>query len=217
MQRGSVLPLLLIIILVVLLGAAGVFYFRFNKNQTQTLNTSPQITPAPSVPIETRLIFGLEYQTPAGYQIKDETEEEYFKRANGEIRKNFDYYIGYPPAEFVQAFYVVPNDETNLDKAVLTVWVFQNPDGLSAEGFYDDYWYYPFVWGDFTARSKEIAPTQIEMIGGKEGKSGIVTYREGKPRFIYLPLSEKNLMLQIQLPTENNEVGQEILQSFKFE
>jgi hypothetical protein len=98
----------------------------------------------------------------------------------------------------------------------MTVWVFKNPDNLDAVKFFEKYWYYPFVWGDFTSIRNEIAPKDIELIGGKEGQFGIVGYRDGKPKMIYLPLKEKNLMAQIQFPGDNVE-AKEILRSFKFE
>jgi hypothetical protein len=106
--------------------------------------------------------------------------------------------------------------EKNPDKAELSVWVFKNPDNLNAQKFYEKYWYFPFVWGDFTQRKNEIAPGDIELIGEKEGNFGIIGYREGKPEIVYLPLKDKNLMMQIQFPSENVK-AREILKSFKFE
>lgn len=161
-------------------------------------------------------LLGLSFELPTGHKVIKETEEEYSKRANGQIRKNFNYYVLYNPAEFVEAFYVLPDSENNPDKAILAVWVFENPEDLDPGKFYGRYWYYPFVWGDFTARKNEIAPGDIELIDAKEGRFGVVDYREGKPKFIYLPLGGKGLMLQIQYP-DGNSTAKEILKSFKFE
>lgn len=218
MQRGAVLPLILVIILLVLLGGAGVYYYQAKPSNLSNDAPPGAVYQKPSpisemVSIES---LGLKFELPIGYKVVKETEEEYFKRANGQIRKNFNYYVLYSPAEFAEAFYVMPESEKNLDKAVLTVWVFQNPEDLDPEKFYEKYWYYPFVWGDFTARKNGIAPKDIELIGGKEGKFGVVDYRDEKPKFIYLPLRSKNLMMQIQFPSEN-EIGKKILKTFRFE
>lgn len=227
MQRGSVLPLLLIIGVIISIGV-GFFYYRYYS--PVDLKHPPELTneydlgqvasPMPSETTQIQVVddlLGLHIILPKGYLLKKETEEEYFKRANGQIRKNFASYIQYSPAEFVKSFYILAEPETNPDKAVVSLWAFKNPDNLSPEDFYKEYWYYPFVWGDFTAAKNKIAPQFIESVGGKEGKFGVVDYRPGKPKFIYLPLENKNLMLQIQLPTEATDSSQEILNSFKFE
>lgn len=219
MQRGAVLPLILVIILLVLLGGAGVYYYQAKLSNLKGNDVPPGVIyqkPSPTSEMVSIESLGLKFGLPAGYKVVKETEKEYFMRANGQIRKNFNYYVLYNPAEFAEAFYVTADSEKNLDKAILTVWVFQNPEDLDPEKFYEKYWYYPFVWGDFTARKNEITPKDIELIGGKEGKFGVVGYRDEKPKFIYLPLRGKNLMIQIQLP-DGNLTAKEILQSFKFE
>lgn len=222
MQRGSVLPLLLIVVFVVGIGIAG-FFFLKNSSQPQApepvqVASTNQVNPSsnPSTATVSDDLLGLSFAVPAGLKVVKETEEEYFKRANGNIRKNFNGYIFYFPADFVESFYILSESEDNPDKALLTVWVFQNPDSLDAIKFYEKYWYYPFVWGDFTSRKHEIEPKDIELIDSKEGRFGIVDYRDGKPKFIYLPLRDKNLMLQIQYP-DGNATAKEILNSFKFE
>lgn len=222
MQRGSVLPLLLIFGLVIAIGI-GVFFIQFSRTNTSSeasiLLQSSKIMPSPSP--KNQAVFdeftGLKFEISEGFSVKRETEEEYFTRALGNSRKNFTGYVLYPPAEFTEAFYIISDAEKNLDKAVIAVWVFQNSEALTPKAFYDKYWYYPFVWGDFTGRKVEIAPETAEVVGGKEGLSGIVSYREGKPKYIYLPLIDKKLMMQIQLPTVGNAIGQGILRSFKFE
>lgn len=220
MQRGSVLPLFLVMVLVLTVGV-GVFFNRFSRTDTTSeaavpIQISPLVSPSPKSQSMFDDKLGLNFDIPSGFSLKKETEEEYFKRANGPIRKNFNYYVLYNPAEFLEAFYIIPDSENNLDKAILTVWVFQNPEGLDAGRFYDKYWYYPFVWGEFSAAKNKIAPEDIELIDSKEGRFGVVDYREGKPEFIYLQLKDKNLMLQIQFPSENL-TAKEILKSFRFE
>ncbi len=224
MQRGSVLPLLMILVVLLLLGGGAAYFFLHSKPkpaalvETASIKNSISASPSPDVSVQTvsNDLLSLKFDLPKGYSLVKESEEEYFKRANGDIRKNFNGYIFYPPAEFADSFYILPESEKNPDKAELSVWVFKNPDNLNAQKFYEKYWYYPFVWGDFTQRKNEIAPGDIELIGGKEGNFGIIGYREGKPEIVYLPLKDKNLMMQIQFPSENVK-AREILKSFKFE
>lgn len=220
MQRGSVLPILLIVVCVVVIAAAGFVYLRFASTKPVSLDANSnalsgtRASPEPQVTGDKLL--GLKLEIPPKYSLKKETEEDYFKRAYGNIRKNFSSYVLYPPAEFAEAFYVISDTEDNLDKAALTVWVFKNPDDLDAKEFYSRYWYYPFVWGDFTERKNEIAPANVELINGREVLSGVVSYREGNPKYIYLPLQDKELIMQIQFKSDDL-VGKEIVQSFKFE
>jgi len=220
MQRGSVLPIILVLILVLSVGV-GAFFVQYSRtdmtSEAAVQVVKPEATPSAKPDYQEIIdeVIGLTFKMPLNFNLVTETEEEYFKRANGQIRKNFNYYVLYNPAEFAEAFYVLPEAENNLDKAVLTVWVFQNPENLDAEKFYGKYWYYPFVWGDFTAAKNKIAPESIELVDGKEGQFGVVDYRDGKPKFMYLPIRDKNLMLQIQYP-DGNLTAKEILQSFKF-
>lgn len=216
MQKGFA-PILLVIIFAAILTSAGVYWSSFKK-ASEVVIQEKMVSPTP--PNETNYEnaqLGFKLVLPGGFLVKEESEKDYFKRSNGDVRKNFTYYIQYLPPDFINSFYVLENGEDNLDKAKLAIVVFKNPDNLDAQKFYNKYWYYPFVWGDFTAGKNKIAPENIEQIGGKEGKYGIVDYREGKPKFIYLPLESKDLMFQIQLPSQGNEAGQKILESLKFE
>lgn len=222
MQRGSVLPLLLVVILFALLAFAGYYYFASSSPSPAPsitpLNTVIKPSPTPeALQTVSSEILGLKFELPKGFKLIKESEVEYFKRANGDIRKNFTYYIQYQPAEFAEAFYVLPESENNPDKAVLSAWVFKNPDNFDPRKFYDEYWYYPFVWGEFSSDRNKITPTAVELIGGREAGAAIVDYRPGKPKFFYLPFESKNLMLQIQIPTEGDQVGRKILETFKFE
>src|SRR3989344_5252124 len=220
MQRGSALPLLLVALFLLGAGLAG--FFLANSNQPKVPESDQikvnEISPpaSPKAANSSDDLLGLSFEIPSGYKMIKETEEEYFKRANGQIRKNFNYYVLYNPAEFAEAFYVLAGSENNPDKAILTVWVFQNPEDLDPEKFYGKYWYYPFVWGEFSSAKNKIAPVDLELVGGKESKFGVVDYRDNKPKFSYLPLRDKKLMMQIQYP-DDNPVAEDILRSFKFE
>jgi len=149
-------------------------------------------------------------------EVQEDSEEAFNKRATGaatktgDFRKNFRSYIGYEPAAFLGA--VVLLDKTkSYEINPLTIWVFENPKNLTVDKWYKDYWYYPFVWGDFTSRRNNVAPTQDATISGQLAKSGIVSYQPGEPKFIYLPHNDKMYLFRII-----GEDSEEILQSFKF-
>ena len=177
---------------------------------------SPVSSPNPSVYEDTDI--GFKISIPEGFEVKEESEEEYFKRAFGDIRKNFTYYVQYSPPEFVNSYYFLGAGESDPENAVLAIVVYKNPENLSPEAFYNKYWYYPFVWGEFnTGEKSKIAPKNIELIASKEAGTAIVNYRDSNPKFIYLPMGSKSLMFQLHLPTENNKAGEDILKSIVIE
>ena len=107
---------------------------------------------------------------------------------------------------------VVLGKDGNFDTNPLTVWVFDNPQDLSIDAWYKNYWYYPFVWGDFTYTGKfELAPKKEATISGQIAKSGVIDYQPGKPKFVYLSRDKKMYLFRII-----GESGDKILQSFKF-
>ena len=220
MQKGFAQTLLLLIVLLSLGGFA--LYWFFLRSSTPPVIPEKTAFPLPdSENLPQNTIFkndeiGLEISLPPGFSIKQETEKDYFKRANGDTRKNFTYYVQYPPPEFVNSFYVMEAGENNPDKAKLSILVFKNPENMEPQKFYQEYWYYPFIWGEFSLSEKnKFAPQAIELIDGRESGTAVADFRETKPKFIYLPYKQKNLMLQIQMPTENNQTGNQILKSLK--
>lgn len=221
MQKGSALiPLTLLLAVFSLAIFSGWYYLNNEKPSLQTSQVSD--TPMPSKSPEKVQYndseVGFNVTIPEGYEVKEESEAEYFKRAYGDIRKNFTYYVQYSPAEFVNSYYFLKKGESDPENAALSIVVFQNPDNLTPEAFYNKYWYYPFVWGEFSQSEKsKIAPTNIELIAGKEAGTAVVSYRDSNPKFIYLPLGSKNLMFQLHLPTENNKAGEELYKSIILE
>lgn len=145
------------------------------------------------------------------FNVKEDAEEEFNKRGNGDFRKNFKGYVQYDPGKFLGA--VVVLDKTkSYDTNPFTVWVFDNPTDLTIDGWYKLYWYYPFVWGDFTYTGKfELAPKDEATVSGQLGKSGIIDYQPGKPRFVYVAKDKKMYLFRII-----SEAGSQILLSFKF-
>lgn len=224
MQKGSALIPLTLFVAVIALAIFSGWYYINNQPKEEVLQTpvtvkqkqTPLSSPKSSVYEDTEI--GFKVSIPDGFEAKEESEEEYFKRAFGDIRKNFTYYVQYSPPEFVQSYYFLKKGESDPENAALAVVVYRNPENLAPEAFYNKYWYYPFVWGEFnTGEKSKIAPKNIELISGKEAGTSIVHYRDANPKFIYLPVGSKNLMFQLHLPTENNKAGEDILKAIILE
>lgn len=214
--------LFLILILALVLLAAGIFlYFQVvNKSLPLTSLEDSQgvlnlISSKPEDKKYSTQNLGIAFQYPGeGFSVVEEAEEEFDKRGNGTFRKNFTGYVGYAPGE--QLGSVVVLDETlDYENAPLSIWVFNNPEDLTPEDWYSQYWYYPYIWGDFTTRANLIAPILTATVSGQLGGYNIVDYREGKPQFILVPFGDK--MYLFKFPTQNQpEIVKGILESFKF-
>lgn len=204
MQRGSALILSLLAGLIIL---GGIFYF--SRTTLQQDQVSPKSGNNPTAYTNQQL--GFEFKHPSELSVKEDSEEEFNKRGNGNFRKNFKGYVTYEPGKFIGAVVVLDKD-LNYDTNPFTVWVFDNPNDLSIDEWYKNYWYYPFVWGDFTYNGKTtLAPKNEATISGKVGKSGIIDYQPGKPKFIYLSKDQKMYLFRII-----GEIGEQILANFNF-
>lgn len=154
---------------------------------------------------------GFSFQYPEDLVVKEDSEEEFNKRGNGDFRKNFKGYVGYEVGKFLGAV-VVLDKSNSYETNPFTIWVFNNDNNLTIDTWYKNYWYYPFVWGDFTQIGKvELAPKDEATISGYIGKSGVIDYQEGKPKFIYLSKDKKMYLFRII-----GEIGDKVLSSFKF-
>src|SRR3989344_6629435 len=114
--------------------------------------------------------FQFEYSSK-DLKVIEDTEEEFDRRGNGNYRKNFKGYIFYEPGKVLGAS-VVLGKESDYDSSPFTVWVFDNPDNLSIDSWDKKYWYYPFVWGDFTSRRESVAPVNDATVSGQLAKYG---------------------------------------------
>lgn len=194
MQRGSAYLLLLIAVLL-LLGGGVYFFLRGNPPQIPQYNNYDTYN---NYNIYSNLSLGLQFEySEKDLKVLEDTEEEFDKRGNGQFRKNFKGYVGYEPGKFLGA--VVVLDEINsYEKNPFTVWVFENSANLTIEDWHHKYWYYPFVWGDFTSLGKyKLAPEKEATVSGIIGKSRVIDYQPGKPKFIYLSKDNKMYLFRI--------------------
>ncbi len=214
MQRGIIQPVLMFGIL--LLASFAIFYLYQNfQNVTLKSNTEkPKQEWSPTVSnteTYTDLNLGFKLEYPRGLTLKIDTEEEFNKRGGGDFRKNFKGYVGYEPGESIGGVVVLDKSES-YDENPLTVWVFENLDNLTIDTWHHNFWYYPFVWGDFTSGGKfDLAPKDEATVSGQTGKSRVIDYRVGKPRFIYISKDKKMYLFRVI-----GSDGEKILENFKF-
>lgn len=213
MQKGFAQPLLILLLITAVIAGGAYFYFRINtKAPLAIVDEEIKEDSINNVDMKSYLrALGFEFKYKSNLLVKEDSEENFNKRGNGDFRKNFTGYIQYEPAKFLGATVVLEKDD-NFDTNPFTVWVFENPDNLDIGEWYKNYWYYPFVWGDFTEKQKfEFAPKNEATISGKTAKSGVIDYRPGKPKFIYLSNDKKMYLFRIIGTT-----GEDLLSTFKF-
>ncbi len=220
-QKGFAHLLLILILFLILLVAVGLLYFQMtSKPFPENLSEDSQgvinlITPKSEPKIYSSSEFGISFEYPKeDFSVVEESEEEFNIRGNGQFRKNFTGYVGYAPGKALGSV-VVLDESKDFDTAPFSVWVFNNPDNLDPESWFDKYWYYPYIWGDFTSRANLIAPTLTATVSGQLGGYNIADYREGKPQFILVPYNDKMYLFKFPTKGKPKVVG-EILESFKF-
>ncbi len=236
MQRGSVHIVALVGILVLVLVTAEVYYLGKVKSVKElqkapdapiVSNQAPQkqepeadislqipsITAAkqPEFNDYSNSELGFKFDYSLNLSVKTDSEEEFNQRGNGNFRKNFTGYVGYEPPKPLGAVAVLDQD-LSFDKNPFSVWVFDNPNNLTAESWFDKYWYYPFVWGVFDYTSKgHIALDQEATVSGQVAKYKIVAYQPGSPKFMYISKDGRMYLFRVI-----GEVGDKILSGFRF-
>lgn len=207
-QKGSATLLLLLAGLVLI---PVVIYYLSLQSPKSIPTVSVNREAQDSIKTYTNQQLGFEFKYQKDLTVKEDSEEQFNKRGNGNFRKNFKGYVGYEPGKLVGAVVVLDKDN-NFDKNPFTVWVFDNQDEVSIDKWYSQYWFYPFVWGDFTYTGKfTLAPKEEATISGQMAKSGIVDYQPGKPKFVYLSKDKKIYLFRII-----GKEGDQILSTFKF-
>ena len=228
MQKGFAQPFLIVAGLLILVIGGVYFYQGTNKSISKSatpVKENPIKLPKLSSPLEPEFKdytshLGFTFKYGKDLSVKEDTEGEFNKRGGGDFRKNFKGYVTFEPGKFLGAVVVLDKDQ-KYETNPLTLWVFDNPQDLSIDEWYKSYWYYPFVWGDFTYTGKfELAPKTESTISGQMAKSGVIDYQPGKPKFVYccetgtsVHLSKDKKMYLFRIIGEN---GDKILQSFKF-
>lgn len=218
MQRGFAQLLIMIAVLVLAGLGAGYFYFSNTASPVKFNNSIPPVNFTPSVEPESMYKnekLGIEFKTPKGLVVSEDSEEAYTKRNNGDARKNFSGYVGYQPPNFLGGVYLAKEKES-ADKAVFLVWVFENTENLNGQSWYSKYWYYPFLWGVFSYPDKgHAAPNEEATISGRLANFALVSYQQNKPKYFLIPDKEKMYLL-INYTGLDEKIGEQILNTFKF-
>lgn len=212
MQRGSAQLVLIILILGVASATGSYLYLNLSKSK-------PNISPVSSAG-EVRQVSGdqthsdeLNFQFDYAKDLKviQDSEEEFNKRGSGDFRKNFRGYVGYEPGKSLGAVAVL-DDTRSYETNPFSIWVFDNPNNLTVEAWFDKYWYYPFLWGVFDYTSKgHVRLDQEATISGKVAKYKTVSYQPGSPKYVYIPNDKKMYLLRVI-----GESGEKILSTFNF-
>lgn len=216
MQKGTA-ALFLLITGLLIVGLVGVFSFGLIKPK---ISSNPQVpslpfkvlTPSLKLVTYTNKTLGFEFQyAKQDLKVQEDSEEAYNKRGNSDFRKNFKGYVGYEPGKFLGAV-VVLDKSGSFETNPISIWVFDNPDNISADNWFAKYWYYPYVWGVFDWTSKgHITPDTEATISGQLAKYKIVSYQPGSPKFLYISFDSKMYLLRII-----GESGDKILSTFRF-
>ena len=200
MQRGFAL-LFVVLVIVAVLGLITVYFYIFQKPiSVDNVKSLPQVNSDKkdnlTIYTNNNLNFQFKYQAK-DLTVKEDTEEEFNQRGNGDFRKNFKGYVGYEPGKFLKAVAVL--DKTgSFDTNPFTVWVFDNPAQLDIKNWFEKYWFYPFLWGVFSEPDKgHIRPQNIATVSGQTTKYAIVSYQSGAPKYFYLLNSGRTYLLRI--------------------
>jgi len=209
MQKGSA-QILLILTSLILAVIGGLYFYQRQKTDNPQISVLLDPKKVEKVSSYTDQKLGFELKYPKQLILQADTEEEFDQRGNGNFRKNFTSYVTYPPQDVLGA--VVILDETaSFEMSPFTVWIFENPNDLTIDKWYLNFWYYPFVWGDYTMRRENVAPVNDATVSGQLSKSGIVDYQPGKPKFVYIDYRGKMYLFRII-----SEVGEQVINTFKF-
>ena len=210
MQKGTA-PLFIIIAGLLVIGLIGVFALGLTKSPVTEFPLKIT-TPAPVSLTYQNQNLGFEFRySVKGFTAKEDSEEEFNKRGNGDFRKNFKGYVGYEPGKSLGAA-VVLDKANSFNNSPFAVWVFDNPGNLTVDGWFDKYWYYPYLWGVFDWTSKgHVAPDKEATISGTPAKYKIVVYQPGQPKFVYISKDKKMYLIRAI-----GESGDKILSTFKF-
>ncbi len=206
-QKGFAAPVLLFI---VLLAVAGVAIYSFQSQKPLSGSSPETAANQPEFKNYVDAGQGFEFKYSSSFSVLEDSQETYNKRNGGyDYAKNFTGTYGYPPPTLIKGVILKSNSSADLSSSPFTLWIFDNPNNFSPERWYENYWYYPFVWGEYEPKKSLEGPDREASLSGQITHSRILNYVPGKPKFIYLPYKGKMYLFRI--------IGKEdILNSFEF-
>lgn len=209
MQKGSALLFVILVGLVLAVIVGGYVYLNKLRSNPQSQITS-QVSNTDKTYHNTALNFEFRY-VGKDLSVKEDSEEGFNKRGNGDFRKNFKGYVQYEPGTFLGAVVVLGKDNS-YDTNPFTLWVFADPDDITIDKWFDKYWYYPFLWGVFDFESKgHVTLDKEATVSGVMAKYKIVSYQPGSPKYVYISKGKKMYLFRII-----GAAGEKVLSTFKF-
>lgn len=210
-QKGfiTVVIFYIIILFIILAIAVGVYLKPKNLPQPTFIQK-----PASTQSIYKDPDFNFSFNYPnSGYTIVSDDENKFFQRHGGDLRPGFISTWGYQTPKLIKGIVLENTSSSNIDLAPFTLWIYDNPEGLDAPGWYKKYWYYPFVWGDYEPRKDLYGPDTISSVSGQLAKSRIIDYQNPNLEFTYLSVNGK--MYLFKIINQGDNLGKEIIKSFK--
>lgn len=208
MQKGF--ARLFLIFAVLILVAFGVYRLTPSSSTSNPPNspTTPDVSKFNNYLDDS---LGFSFKHAKNLTVKQDSEEEFNKRGNGNFRKNFKGYVMYEPANVLGAM-VVLDKNNDYDKAPFSVWIFDNQEKIDLSAWFEKYWFYPYLWGVFSEPDKgHIRPEKEATISGQTVKYSVVSYQPGSPKYILISQNQQMYLLRVV-----GSEGEKILQSFKF-
>lgn len=212
---------LLVLVAATVVLSGGYFYQRTKSDTLEKPNSSVVIQSIKQPDYQeysnSELGFGFKYSKELN--LKLDSEEEFdqraagsaSKRGNGDFRKNFKDYVGYEPGKILGAAVVLDSSDS-YDTNPFSIWVFNNENNLTIEQWFQNYWYYPYLWGVFDYTSKShVALDHEATVSGKLAKTKIVSYQKGPPKYVYISNNGKIYLFRVM-----GDKGDKILSEFKF-
>ncbi len=212
MQRGNIALILLVAFLLIGILVGGLIFYQSQKKTPLVINQKVLTTPVPTPLVLTYLdsTFGFKFSYPALLIVKSDSESDYNLRNGGDARKDFNSYVQYEPPQIASASAVVAKTQ-KLNNAPFLIWIFENPLNLNEMAWFEKYWYYPFLWGQFeTAEKAKLAPSKEVSIDQGLVKYGEVAYQAGSPKYYLIPKDQKMILIRVL----EGEEGAKILKTF---
>lgn len=153
------------------------------------------------------------------YDVKEDNEAEYSKKYNINIPNDFIKSFNYSPPKLINGIRVESREVYKgywgkYTTVPFAVWVFENPEKLTINRWFDKFRYYPFRWdSSIPELTEKIRPSNEMTIGGVSALASIAG--EGM-QYFYILQDNKIFLLHIWEQPQSKNIGNQILSTFQF-
>ena len=218
MDRKKLIPFFVSFFIISLLAIA--FYFQSSKNQAPSASpTSSNSEKNTNLALESKdwkiyadsaLKFRLRYPESV-YQVASESGKEYYQKYKKDPSERFSDFMGHAPPKdlggvgifFLEKEEITAGNQTvvPIDGNQFTIRVFDNPQELTIDEWYEKYQLFPFRFGQGAPALEEtIAINEIE---GKTITREVPDF--GKRKFVLLSKDNHVFLIKIFSPTKEKE------------